>query len=98
MKLRHRSVVARVFVVSLLVLAVSPITTPFSTLDLHDLFGCTSSHGTPIVHPKPAPDEAVPNAGGRPDVQIVRRAIGHLGTGGLRTTRAVAPLHVPLRI
>jgi hypothetical protein len=98
MRLRRSSVVVRVFVVSLLTLAVSPVTAPFSTLDLHDLFGSTPTHGTPIVHSKPAPDEAVPNVGGRADVPVVRGAIGHLGTGALRQTRGSAPLRVPLRI
>jgi len=41
----RRTVLAKVFAVCLVALAVTPFTAPFSLFDLADLFGSPSSHG-----------------------------------------------------
>jgi hypothetical protein len=49
----------RTFGVVLLLLAVSPVTAPFSTCDLNQLFGAPTSTGTASLHAKAAADEPV---------------------------------------
>jgi hypothetical protein len=47
----------RTFGVALLLLAVSPVTAPFSTCDLNQLFGAPTSPGAASVQAKAAADE-----------------------------------------
>jgi hypothetical protein len=84
--------------VALLVLSVSPVTTPFATLDLIDLLGGRASHEGVLLQSKPAPDE--PAAG----LTASTSPQPQHGIGGPDTPwRAHPPYtstvhHVPLRI
>jgi hypothetical protein len=60
---RHRSTPARICALLLLVLAVSPLTAPFSTCDLFDLLTGRASSAGAIVQAKAA-DDALPRASG----------------------------------
>ena len=53
----------RVLGVALLLLAISPVTAPFSTCDLSQLLGNPVQAGGPVVQAKAAPDEPVPTLG-----------------------------------
>src|SRR5438045_333774 len=53
------SAVARTVAVWLLVLAVSPFTAPFATLDLADFTGDVPIHGDPLSSSSKAPKEAL---------------------------------------
>jgi hypothetical protein len=85
----------RVLVVWLLLLAVSPVTAPFSTYDFTDR---TTPQGPTSLHAKPAPDEPVPNAGGHVQHPIVHRRVGSATQSTLRHTAFNVPLQIPLRI
>jgi hypothetical protein len=85
----------RILVVWLLLLAVSPVTAPFSTYDFSDR---TTPQGPTSLHAKPAPDEPVANAGGHIQHRIDHRTVGSASQSTLRHTAFHEPLQVPLRI
>ena len=92
------SIRVRALVVALLLLAVSPVTAPFSTYDLQDRFGGTPSSGVAVLQSKAAPDESIAHVSGAPDLHAVRRATPDGQRPIARHARDGRPLHVPLRL
>jgi hypothetical protein len=95
---RRRPPATRPLVVALLVLAVSPVTAPFSTCDLQDLFGEQPAHRQGFVEPKTSGEGPAVPAGGpaldpalRPANGITSRPPGY----GIRAGRVG---HTVLRI
>lgn len=91
------SISLRALVVALLLLAVSPVTAPFSTYDLQDLFGGTS-HGVAVFQSKTGPDESTVHVSGAPDLRVTRHATPDAPRPLARSDRGARPLHVPLRL
>ena len=56
---RSGSALARTIVTALLLLAVSPVTSPFLTFDLKNLYGDSTAPGVALVQPKTTHDEPV---------------------------------------
>jgi hypothetical protein len=57
---RSGSALTRTIITALLLLAVSPVTAPFLTLDLNALRGDSTSPGVALVQPKTTHDEPAP--------------------------------------
>jgi hypothetical protein len=90
--------VLRLCGISLLVLAVSPVTAPFSTCDLMDLLGSRVPHGTVMLEPKNAPDDPVVGVAANPRAQAfpaarASKVVRPAGPAQRRDTRSI-----PLRI
>lgn len=94
---QRRSTVPRLCVVLLLLLVVSPVTAPFSTCDLLELFGGPASPGSG-VHSKAMPDEPVAGAGGAIVVHSPRARAGLTVLPPVAQPRWSDAFHVPLRI
>jgi hypothetical protein len=62
--MNHRAAAHRICAVSLLVLAGSPLTAPFSTCDVTDLFGGHEWLAGSSIQCKTAPDDSLPTIDG----------------------------------
>jgi hypothetical protein len=93
-----RSTLPRLCVILLLLLAVSPVTAPFSTCDLLDLFGGCASSGGPVLHSKSTPDEPVPGGGGGSAPQVPGAVSGVRVLESVAQPRWRVALYIPLRI
>jgi len=82
----------------LLVLAVSPVTAPFSSFDLAALFHDTASHGVAALHTKPPSDDPVVGASGSVDFRVRLEAAAPNVAGALGSPRTRVSLNPPLRI
>jgi hypothetical protein len=88
----------RLVVTTMLLLVLSPVTAPFATYDLADLFQVTPSSGTAAFQCKPSPEDSATSVGGSPDLQVTRRAIAWALAATLADARCAQPLQIPLRI
>jgi hypothetical protein len=92
------STIVRMLGLALVVLAVSPVTAPFSTIDLIGILtGAKPSDGTSLQSKK-APDEPVCEADGQPTLVVLPDF--WLGAVPVRVScsRCRSALHLPLRI
>jgi hypothetical protein len=98
MHARSGSPLTRIIVTALLLLAVSPVTAPFLTLDLKDWLGGTASPGAALVQPKTVHDEPVPTVAGSVACEVLwvarapaaARAVSYTG----RKTAFLPPLRI----
>lgn len=98
MKLHGSRVVLRLGGVMLLALVLSPFTAPFSTCDLSDLFGDTTSDGGAILQSKPAPHEPTPALSGTVDLQELRNQTSRNLVSVIRCSCSLDVFQIPLRI
>jgi hypothetical protein len=94
---RHATLL-RVCRMALLVLMVSPVTAPFSTCDLSDLFGSPGAHDGAVLQSKPAPPQPVPGVAGSPMLQIVRTSGAQRPAHSATRSAGRPARHIPLRI
>ena len=97
MPARHDTLL-RVCRLALLVLMVSPVTAPFSTCDLIDLFGGGAAHDGAVLQSKPSPPQPVPGLAGGPVLQIVRTSGTQRATPSAGRSPARSARWIPLRI
>lgn len=98
MKRSGSRIVIRLGGVMLLFLMLSPFTAPFSTCDVSDLFGGTTSDGGAVVQPKPAPHEPTPALSGTVDLQELRNQTSRSLVSAIRRSSALDVFQIPLRI
>ena len=98
MKFNGNRVLLRLGGVMLLVLVLSPFTAPFSTCDLSDLFGDTTSDGGAILQSKPAPQEPTPALTGIVDLQELRNHTSRNLVRVIRHSCSLVVFQIPLRI
>jgi hypothetical protein len=92
------STVVRMLGLALLLLAVSPVTAPFSTFDLVGLLCGTTAPAGGSLNGKKAPEEPAAEAGGRLTPVIVQDFWARVLPHGLELAGGRASLQVPLRI
>jgi hypothetical protein len=98
MHARSASALTRILVTALLLLAVSPVTAPFLTLDLKDLGGESTAPGVALVQPKTTHDESVATVGVTAAVQVSRTFTTSAAAPKVyRVSRSTA-FRTPLRI
>lgn len=83
---------------SLLVLALSPVTAPFSTCDLMDLLSGTSRAAGAILQSKGASDDSAPEADPSANLRVLRPTAAGGPIHLVPREPGRAPLLVPLRI
>jgi len=93
-----RRTLPRLCVIALLLLAVSPVTAPFSTCDLLDLLGGPPSTGGAVLQSKTTSDEPVSGVGGSLVVRMARASTGLTVLQSVARPRPRDAFHVPLRI
>jgi hypothetical protein len=98
MKSRRRSPLARIIVTALLMLAVSPVTAPFLTFNLEDLFGGSTSSGVALVQPKTTHDDPVSAVAINAALQVLGSvrtpAATTIGSCADRSTAFLTPLRI----
>ena len=88
----------RVCVITLLVLAVSPLTQPFSTYSFADLAATTTTLLGGFLQVKTAPDEGPSRAGGGLDVHVLVASTFQEPAPLPRDVQFHPAFHVPLRV
>ncbi len=90
--------IPRLCIILLLVLAVSPLTAPFSTCDPAVLFHDPAPAGSTVLHAKPLSDDPVVGLGGSPVLQY-RAASATRGLASfVRLPHSRVLIDLPLRI
>lgn len=92
------SPLTRIVVTALLLLAVSPVTAPFLTVDLKALLGDSPAPGAAVVQQKAGPDEPVPTIAGIGGAELQSPAIAPAATRTVFQIARRAPLTIPLRV
>ena len=98
MKPRRRSTLAQIIVTALLMLAVSPVTAPFLTFNLEDLFGGSTSSGVALVQPKTTHDEPVSAAAIHAAIQLLGSVREPASTSIVSPASRSTSFLTPLRI
>jgi hypothetical protein len=98
MRLSGGCVVLRVGSIMLLLLALSPFTTPFLTCGLADLLGGTATPGGAILQSKTAPDEPAPAPSVILDLQVLLNPPTRRLVRFVRPAHSIDAFHIPLRI
>lgn len=94
----RKRLVVRILGIALLLLALSPVTAPFSTCDLIDLFDGATAPTGPSIQSKASPHEPVSEAGRASSFVPVEQTTAALLIGATVYVDRPAPLDVPLRI
>jgi hypothetical protein len=96
---RRERLVVRLLRLALLLLAVSPLTAPFSTCDPLDLFGGGATVPAPTsIQAKSVSDEPAVEIGSPVGLVPVLLAGGSVQAWTCRGSQAVGPLDIPLRL
>jgi len=98
MHARNGSALTRSIVTALLLLAVSPVTAPFLTLDLKDWLGDSTSPGVALVQSKTTHDEPVPAVATGAAFLVLRAVIASATVAAVYRVRRGVAFLPPLRI
>ncbi|HEY0873828.1 MAG TPA: hypothetical protein VGD94_10180 [Vicinamibacterales bacterium] len=92
------STIVRILGMALLVLAVSPVTAPFSTLDLVGLLSESTTAANPSLNTKKAPDDPVAHVDGRTTFVIIPDSVSRALPDAECAGSVPSSFEVPLRI
>lgn len=88
----------RLLGLALLLLAVSPLTAPFSTCDLMDILGGATAPSSVSMQAKAAPDEPVAEVGAFPGLAGTLAVSVAFRSRALHQLHGSVPLTIPLRL
>ncbi|MBA3948556.1 MAG: hypothetical protein H0X44_01260 [Acidobacteria bacterium] len=98
MPARHHGFLFRLCAVALLLLALLPVTAPFSTLDLLDFFRDTPAETGSITQAKNASQKLASTPGLAIDLELSRPDIDRRRPASVRTHASRRPAVIPLRL